>query len=167
MKRSYEVTLNGVKHEIDPKTKDTFTTLHLELPGEADLRFLHQVFLRFKEPRQGQSGHFRLHIEDLDGDKRTFDLTSEGTKTKDFMLLAVVKKNFNPHDGFEQFFGRMYFEGDPRPVLLFEAELFQPDALIEAVDTLTQSVKGSDVTVTLEYGDKSVTLGKKDRNLDA
>jgi hypothetical protein len=166
MKHTYEVSINGLKHEIKPKTQEVITTLHLELPGDADLRFLQKVYQRFKDPGNGQLGTFRLHIEDPDGRRRTFDLFSEGTKTKDFVLLAVVNREFNAHDGFEKYFAQVYFDGEPRPILTFEAELFQANALLEAVDRMN-NIPGVE-SVTLSSGGKSVTLtGKNKRKLDA
>ncbi|WP_407572108.1 hypothetical protein [Deinococcus altitudinis] len=102
MKNTLDVDLNALKHEFD---KDGYpvTTLHLELPSGADTKFLKRAHRITKNQKSREVAKFSLRIIDERGKKRTWRLTSKGTKTKEYVFVAVGELAFNAHDRFEEF----------------------------------------------------------------
>lgn len=101
-KKTLNVTVDAIKHEYHPKGWP-LTTLHLELPDGVDLDFLKRAHKISKDKEARESTEFTLRIYS-DGDRRTWKVTSKGSKTKDFKVVAVIEKYFSPADRFEQFF---------------------------------------------------------------
>ena len=102
MKKTLDVDLNALKHEFD-KDGYPWTTLHLELPNGTDTKFLKRAHRITKNQKSREVAKFSLRIIDEKGRKRSWRLTSEGTKTKEYVFVAVGKLAFNAHDGFEEF----------------------------------------------------------------
>jgi len=101
MKQTLKVNVDAIKHERD-KEGVPFTTLHLELPSGADLKYLQRAHRATK--RDGREvATFVLRVFG-GGDRRTWRLTSKGSKTKDYKVVAVVEVHFNEHARFEQYF---------------------------------------------------------------
>ncbi|MGY2892508.1 hypothetical protein [Deinococcus sp. UYEF24] len=102
MKKTLDVDLNALKHEFD-KDGYPMTTLHLELPSGADTKFLKRAHRITKNQKSREVAKFSLRIIDERGKKRVWRLTSKGTKTKEYVFVAVGELPFNAHDRFEEF----------------------------------------------------------------
>lgn len=165
MKLAYPTEISAIKHEFDPREEVLLTTLHLDLPSGVDLKGLQQVHRRFKDPRGGIYGEFHLTIRDEDGSPRRHRLISRGTKTKDFVLCAVVCVPFNEHHRFEQLLDQAHVPEDDRPEVTLEAELIIPEPpLLATLRQMDEDLAEEGVTVTFTAGGKSATLGKKDNH---
>ena len=121
MKETMNVKLDALKHEYD-KDGYPFTTLHLELPSGTDLKFLQKAH-RLAQKKEGrQEVTFKLKVYSA-GDRRTWKLTSKGSKTKDFKVVAVMERHFDASDRAELLFN----PDDPRTVEpVFEVEIVEP-----------------------------------------
>lgn len=102
MKQILKVNVDAIKHERD-KDGESFTTLHLELPSGADLKFLQRAHRITRKKESREVATFTLRIYSA-GDRRTWTVTSKGSKTKDYKVVAVVEVYFNAGARFEQFF---------------------------------------------------------------
>lgn len=102
MKKTLNVRIDAIKHELN-QGSDLMTTLHLELPGGTDLKHLQRAHRIAKRKEAGtETARFVLRIQDGSG-KRTWNLVSKGSKTKDYKLVAVCEVDFNAHHRFEEF----------------------------------------------------------------
>ncbi|WP_104990891.1 hypothetical protein [Deinococcus sp. NW-56] len=114
MKQTLKVSVDAIKHEWD-KDGVPFTTLHLELPSGADLKYLQRAHRITRKKDTREAATFTLRIFG-GGDRRTWNLTSKGSKTKDYKVVAVVEVHFNEHAHFERYF-------DPASPDTYEVEL--------------------------------------------
>lgn len=125
MKETMTVKLDALKHEYD-RDGYPFTTLHLELPSGTDLKFLQKAHRLARKDDGRQEITFKLKVYS-DGDRRTWKLTSKGSKTKDFKVVAVMERHFDASDRAELLFN----PADPRTVeLVFEVEIVEPERLL-------------------------------------
>lgn len=102
MKHVLRVKVDAIKHERSPGG-DPFTTLHLELPDGAPYSFLRKAYRITKNKEAREVATFKLQVYG-GGDRRTWTLTSKGTKSKDFKVVAVVEVFFNAQARFEKYF---------------------------------------------------------------
>lgn len=101
MKKTLSVQIDAIKHELNTDG-DLMTTLHLELPSGTDLKHVQRAHRIAKRKEAGsETARFTLRILDGKG-KRTWNLTSKGSKTKDYKVVAVCELAFNAHHGFEE-----------------------------------------------------------------
>ncbi|GAA5514925.1 hypothetical protein Dcar01_03689 [Deinococcus carri] len=114
MKNTLKVTVDAIKHERD-KDGVPFTTLHLELPSGTDLKFLQRAHLITRKKESREVATFTLRIYG-GGDRRTWRLTSKGSKTKDYRVVAVLEVYFNEQARFERYF-------DPADPTAYDVEL--------------------------------------------
>jgi hypothetical protein len=168
MKLTYPVKLSAIKHEYDPRLDYLATTMHLELPSGVDLKALKHIYRRHLKPERGESGHFHMIVREIEGGApRRIQLASQGTKTKDFSLFAVVRKAFSAHDGLEQYLSEPSFPRDDLEIT-FEAELDVPQTLLQqTIKNVDESLRADGHTLTISMGDKSVTLGAKKDDFEA
>lgn len=101
MIETLKVSVDAIKHERD-KDGYVITTLHLELPSGADLKFLQRAHRISHKKESREVATFTLRIYAA-GDRRTWTITSKGSKTKDFKVVAVVETYFNARSKFEQY----------------------------------------------------------------
>lgn len=101
MKRTLKVNVDAVKHERD-KDGHPLTTLHLELPDNSDLGFLQRAHRVVRKKDGRETAKFTLRVYG-NGDRRTWNVTSKGSKTKDFKVVAVVETYFSASSRFEQY----------------------------------------------------------------
>jgi hypothetical protein len=101
MKRTLKVNMDAVKHERD-KDGDLLTTLHLELPDNSDLSFLQRAYRIARKNTGRETATFTLRVYGA-GDRRTWNVTSKGGKTRDFKVVAVVETYFSVASRFEQY----------------------------------------------------------------
>lgn len=102
MKQTLKVAVDAIKHEYSPKGAP-LTVLHLELPSGADLKFLQRAHRISHKDDGWVSATFTLRIYG-GGDRRTWNVTSRGSKTKDFKVVAVMEVFFSAGSRFEQYF---------------------------------------------------------------
>ncbi len=101
MKKTLSVQIDAIKHELNTDG-DLMTTLHLELPSGTDLKHVQRAHRIAKRKEAGsETARFTLRILDGKG-KRTWKLTSKGSKTKDYKVVAVCELAFNAHHRFEE-----------------------------------------------------------------
>lgn len=101
MKHTLKVNVDAIKHERD-KDGEPFTTLHLELPSGADLKFLQRAHRIAHKKESREVATFTLRIYSV-GDRRTWTVKSRGSKTKNYKVVAVAEVYFNAHSKFEQY----------------------------------------------------------------
>jgi len=104
MKKTLNVQIDAIKHELN-REGDLMTTLHLELPSGTDLKHVQRAH-RIARRREAGSEVARFTLRILDGSgKRTWNLTSRGSKTRDYKVVAVCELDFNANHRFEQHLG--------------------------------------------------------------
>lgn len=101
MKQTLKVKMDAIKHERD-KDGEPFTTLHLELPSGADLKFLQRAHRIAHKKESREVATFTLRIYSA-GDRRTWTVKGQGSKTKNYKVVAVAEVYFNAHARFEQY----------------------------------------------------------------
>lgn len=122
MKERLKVKVDAIKHEYS-KDGYPYTTLHLELPSGSDLEFLQKAHRITKQRDSREVVTFELIVYSQ-GDRRTWRMTSKGSKTKDFKVVAVVERHFNAYDRTELLFD----PADPQAVeLILEVEIVEPE----------------------------------------
>jgi len=100
MKKTLSVQIDAIKHELN-REGDLMTTLHLELPSGTDLKHVQRAHRIAKRKEAGSEvARFTLRILDSSG-KRTWNLTSTGSKTKDDKVVSVCELEFNANHRFE------------------------------------------------------------------
>lgn len=114
MKRTLKVAVDAIKHERDQEGQP-FTTLHLELPDNTELRHLQRAHRISRKKDTREVATFTLRIYG-GGDRRTWTVTSRGSKTKDFKVVAVVEVYFNAQARFEKYL-------DPADRTAYDVEL--------------------------------------------
>lgn len=155
------VDLDGVVHKHD-KSGFPLTELTLALPSGVDLRLLRRAARGQKSGKEDVTA--RLHVEDEDGTRRTFNLNFVRSSTKDFVYGIVMQLDFNPRHNLEHYLSGyvMRDTDDSAPHLDFDVEIRPINAspLLEAAQGLQDTVNGSDTleSVTLSYQGKSATL---------
>lgn len=162
MKKNYVVLLDALKHERD-RFGDVTTTLHLELPADIDLRFLQKVHRRSLDPSILEEGEFRLTIEEEGQEARVLALTSKGSKTKDFKLLAVMVTDFSPHANLARYIDT-YLGEHERTRLTLSAELLihqpplLPDQKADSTDEPSENEGPVVSEVVFSSGNRTVAL---------
>lgn len=160
------VDLDGVVHKHD-KLGAPLTELTLAFPISMDLRLLRRAARGQKSGKEHVTA--RLHVEDEDGTRRTFNLNFVRSSTKDFMYGMVMSLDFNPHHNLEHYLSGyvMRETDDGAPHLDFDVEVRPLDAspLLEAAQGLQDAVNGSAglESVTLSFQGKSATLTNQTR----
>ena len=102
MKKTLSVHIDAIKHELNTD-RDLMTTLHLELPSGTDLKHVQRAHRIAKRKEAGtETARFVLRIVDGSG-KRTWNLVSKGSKTKDYKVVAVCELDFNANHRFEPY----------------------------------------------------------------
>jgi hypothetical protein len=102
MKKTLSVQIDAIKHELN-REGDLMTTLHLELPSGTDLKHVQRAHRIAKRKEAGtETARFVLRIVE-NGGKRTWNLISKGSKTKDYKVVAVCELDFNANHRFEPY----------------------------------------------------------------
>lgn len=155
------VDLDGVVHKHD-KSGFPLTELTLALPSGVDLRLLRRAARGQKSGKEDVTA--RLHVEDEDGNRRTFNLVFVRSSTKDFVYGIVMQLDFNPRHNLEHYLSGyvMRDTDDSAPHLDFDVEIRPINAspLLEAAQGLQDTLNGSAglESVTISYQGKSATL---------
>ncbi|GAA5504449.1 hypothetical protein Dxin01_04219 [Deinococcus xinjiangensis] len=101
-KKTLNVTVDGIKHSYHARGWP-LTTLHLELASRPDLEFLQRAHAITKDKEARENVGFTIRVYQ-GGDLKTYAVTSRGSKTKDFKVVAVIELYFNANYRFEQLF---------------------------------------------------------------
>lgn len=102
MNQTLKVTVDAIKHERG-KDGEALTVLHLELPNNTDMKHLQKAHRLSKKRESREIVTFTLRVYG-GGDKRTWNVTSKGSKSKDFKTVAVIEVYFNESARFERYF---------------------------------------------------------------
>ena len=175
-KRAFPVSLSAYKVEPD-KHGDLYTEAHLSLPSVLDLAFFRLAHGLNNEPTARARAEFMLNITDeLSGEMRQLHWYSKGSKTKDFQLLAMVRK---VHSRIDDVDSLLHLDAEylslevsiirKNPLFDGEAQATPSEEVLTALGNMVGEHSG--LTVELSSGGKSVTIdaetGRRARGMAA
>jgi hypothetical protein len=162
-RRTFPVVLSAYKVEPDQKGI-LWTEAQLSLPSLLDLAFFRMAHGLNNEPSARARAEFTLLITDEgSGEVRPLTWWSKGSKTKDFQLLAVVRKIHSRADDVDSL-----LHLDPEcltldvaiihenPLFDGEAQATPGEAFLGALGKMVR--QGEGLTVELSSGGQSVTI---------